>query len=143
MRRLGVAMALVASLGVFQAAAQELPPALKVDLVVPATLPDEHFPVTDLCVYLPEEAATITVAKYPLVAEAGSDRPLYMSIRPYVSTAFPLVERVNVAGDMSLTIPELGYETCFSFENQMYPREMQGVAQGYKYFAQVVHLEVR
>jgi hypothetical protein len=119
-------------------------PFLKVDLVVPADVTDDELNVrpTDLCVYLPEEATTMTVSRRPLVPEAGGSRPLWMTIRPYVTTAFPLVERANVMASMTLTIPELGYETCFSFENRVFPREAQ-VAQPYKYFAQVVSLEVR
>ena len=127
-----------------QAAAQESAPFLKVDLVVPADVTEDDRAImpTDLCVYLPLEATTVTVSRRPLVPEAGGDRPLWMSIRPYVSTAFPLVERANVMASMTLTIPELGYETCFSFENRVFPREAQ-VAQAYKYFAQVVSVEVR
>ncbi len=123
----------------------ESPPVLKVDLIVPAGLSDEGTAVTDLCVDLSAEATTITVSRRPFVSEAGSDRPLYMSIRPYVSTALPLVERAMLTGDMSMTIPELGAETCFSFENQVGRREVEahGMPQPYKYFAQVVHLEVR
>jgi hypothetical protein len=97
---------------------------------------------TDLCVYLPEQATTVSLSRRPLVPEAGGGRPLWMTIRPWVTTAFPLVERANVMGSMTLTIPELGYETCFSFENRVFPREAQ-VAHPYKHFAQVVSLEVR
>ena len=68
-----------------------------------------------------------------------------MSIRPYVSTALPIVERAMLTGDMSMTIPQLGSETFFSFENQVGRREVEahGRPQPYKYFEQVVHLEVR
>ena len=127
-----------------QVVAQESAPLLKVDLVVPADVTEDDRAVTptDLCVYLPPEATTVSVSRRPLVPEAGGDRPLWMTIRPYVSTAFPLVERANVIASMMLTIPELGHETCFSFENRVFPREAQ-VAQAYKYFAQVVSVEVR
>ncbi len=121
---------------------QEAPLALKMDLVVPATLADERRP-TSTCVYLPIEASTVKVSRRPLVAEAGGNRSVYMSIRPYTSTAYPYVERVNVSSDLSLTIPDIGAETCFEFENPMGAFESQGVAQSYKYFAQVVSLEVR
>lgn len=127
------------------AGAQEAGPLLKVDLVVPAdvTADDRGVRPTGLCAYLPQEATTVSVSRRPLVPEAGADRPLWMTITPYVTTAYPLVERANVGASMALTIPELGYETCFSFENWAYPREAEGVAQAYKYFAQIVSLEVR
>ena len=127
-----------------QTGAQEPVPFLKVDLVVPADVAENDNAVmpTDLCVYLPQEATAVTVSRRPLVPEAGGDRPLWMSIRPYVSTAAPIIDRANVLSSMTLTIPDLGYETCFSFENQVHPREAQ-VAQAYKHFAQVVSLEVR
>jgi hypothetical protein len=132
-------------LGWWQARAQEPVSFLRVDLVVPAdgTADDNAVRPTGMCVYLPEEAATVTVSRRPLVAEAGGGHPLWMTISPYASTAFPLIEKANVMGSMTLTIPELGYETCFSFENRVYPREAQEVAQAYKYFAQVVSIEVR
>jgi len=85
----------------------------------------------------------VKVSRSPFVAEAGTNRPLYMSIRPWVSTANPILERVNVTSDMTLTIPDLGAETCFEFENTMGAFEARGVAQSYKYFAQVVSIEVR
>ncbi|MDP8924629.1 MAG: hypothetical protein M3O34_17375 [Chloroflexota bacterium] len=124
-----------------RAEAQEPPPLLKLDLIVPAG--DERRIPTDLCVFLPEEASIVSATRRPLVPEAGSDRPLWMTIRPYVSTALPLVERVNIQESLTLTLPELGYETCFTFENGIAPREAQGVAQAYKYYAQVVSLEIR
>ena len=126
------------------AAAQETSPLMKVDLVVPATVDgDERLVGTDLCVFLPEEATTVTVSRRALVPEAGVDRPLWMTIQPYVSTAYPLLERANIQGTTTLTFPELGYETCFSFDNTIAQRQAQSVAQSYKYFAQIVTLEVR
>jgi len=135
--------ALVAILGYPAAVSgQEAPTVLRVDLIVPATFPDDRRP-TSTCVYLPAEASVVKVSRRPFVEEAKETRPLYMSIRPWVSTATPIVERVNITSDLVLTIPELGYETCFEFENTMGQFEAQGVAQSYKYFAQVVSLEVR
>jgi hypothetical protein len=144
---LGLAVALIAALvggaaGRERAAAQERPPFLKVDLVVPAWSGEHPIP-TDLCAFLPEEATTVSVARRPLVPEAGGDRPLWMTIRPYVSTASPLVERAYVADRLVITLPQLGYETCFTFENTISEGEAQGAAQAYKYFAQIVGLEVR
>src|SRR5215210_3134654 len=124
------------------AAAQDTGLMLKIDLIVPAGIaPDRDG--ANLCVYLPTEASTVTVSRTPFVAETGTGRPIYMSIRPYVSTASPILERMSITADMSLTLPELGAETCFSFENQVGAFEAQGVAQSYKYFAQIVHVEVR
>ena len=123
------------------ALAQDTGPMLKVDLVVPAGIaPDRGG--SDLCVYLPTEASIVTISRTPLIAEAGNSRPIFMSIRPYVSTASPIIERMSITADASLTLPELGAETCFTFENQVGAFEAQGVAQSYKYFAVVVHLEV-
>ena len=115
---------------------------MKVDLLVQAST-DDRAVGTTMCVFLPAEASTVTATRYPLVAEAGSDRPLWMTIQAYISTVPPLIERVNVRETLSLTIPELGSETCFSFENVVAPRQAQSVAQAYKYFAQVVSIEVR
>jgi len=102
--------------------AQETPPLLKVDLVVPANVGDEAGRPTDLCVFLPDDASTVKVSRRPLGSEAGGSRPLWMSIMPYISTADPYVEKVNVMGDTTLTIPELGAETCFTFANMVFPR---------------------
>ena len=141
---LAVAIALAALVEWRLAGAQESAPSLKGDLVVPAGViaRDPGLP-TELCVYLSDEATTVAVSRRPLVPEAGGDRPLWMTIRPYVSTAYPLVEKANVRERLTLTIPELGYETCFSFENRIFPREAESVPQAYKYFAQSVSLEVR
>jgi hypothetical protein len=122
----------------------ETAPILKVDLVVTASgYVNDDVSSTDLCVYLPMEASIVKVLRRPLVPETGSDRQLYMDIRPMVSTAFPLIERASIRGEMALTVPELGGETCFTFENRIFPREAQGVAQAYKHFAQIVSIEVR
>ena len=149
-----VLVALAALAGLFltgpfartDAMAQEAALLLKVDLVVPATLDgDTRQPYTDLCVFLPEEAATVTVARRALVQAAGDDRPLLMTIQPYASTANPLLERMEIpsATETTLALPELGYETCFSFANVVARQQAAGVAQSYKYFAQIVTLEVR
>ena len=126
------------------ASAQQTPPLMKVDLVVPAGVEGNERQVgTDLCVDLPEEAATLTVTRREFVPETGTDRPLWMTIRPYVSTAYPLVDRANVQGATTLTLPGLGHGTCFFFDYTITQSQAQSVAQSYKYFAQIVTLEVR
>ena len=97
-------------------------PSLKISLVVPASMSDDHAR-TDLCVYLPEQSTKLTVARHPLVPEAGLLGPLWMTIAPYVSTAHPYIERMNVIGAVGLSIPQLSHETLFSFENSIYPRQ--------------------
>ena len=149
-RRLSI---VVASVGLLLAVAADRPPALaqgappmlSVDLIVPAsgyvegtrTIPGE------LCAMLPAEASIVTVSRRALVPEAGTDRRLTMTITPFASTADPLVEKVNIRERRSVLLPELGGETCCSFENAVAPRQAQDVAQAYKYFAQIVTLEVR
>ena len=91
---------------------------------------------------LPEEASTVTVSRRAFVPDAGTDRQLTMTITPFVSTAFPLVEKVSIQDTLSLTLPQLGYEACFSFLNELAPREARA-AQAYKYYAQIVTIEVR
>jgi hypothetical protein len=60
-----------------------------------------------------------------------------MTVSPYISTAYPLVDKMSVDEPLSLTLPELGNETCFSFENAVSTREVwaAGRAQPYKVFA--------
>ncbi len=76
---------------------------------------------------------------------AGVNRRLVMTVQPYITTSYPIAENVSVGERLSLTLPELGYETCFSFENAVSTREVQaaGLAQPYKAFAQIVTIEVR
>jgi hypothetical protein len=142
----GLVAAMMAAAGPNSTArAQDAQPMMKVDFIVPAsgyvegtrTIPG------DLCVMLPEEATTVTVSRRAFVPEAGTDRPLRMTIRPYISTAYPLVENINIQEPVSLTLPGLGYETCFEFENSLSARQAQGVAQAYKYYAQIATIEVR
>jgi hypothetical protein len=126
--------------------AQDAPLLMNVELIVPATIDgDKQQAYTNLCVVLPDAATTVTVGRRALVPEAGVDRPLWMTIRPYASTAYPLLERTNIssATATTYTLPGLGDETCFFFENTVAQQQAASVAQSYKYFAQIVTLEVR
>jgi len=117
---------------------------MKVDFIATASgyIEGDRPQESSLCVMLPDEASTVTVTRRPFVPEAGTDRPLTMTVRPFVSTAFPLVEKVNILDTLSLTLPQLGGETCFSFMNALAPREVKA-AQPYKYYAQIMTIEVR
>lgn len=134
----------IAASGWVDVNAQETAPLLKADIIVSATgyLDDRIIP-TEFCAYLPEEASMVTISRRSLVPEVGITRPLTMSIMPYASTTRPLVDKANVDGTMTLSIPQLGFETCFTFENRISASEGQAVAQAYKYFAQIVSIEVR
>jgi hypothetical protein len=120
------------------AQAQDAPPLMKVDLIVIGGAERQQ-----LCVVLPADARTVTASRRPRVRAAGADHPLTMTIRPFASTADPLVEDAVIQDSLALTIPGLGGPTCFSFENAITAEQAAGVAQAYRYFSQGVVLEVR
>jgi hypothetical protein len=120
------------------AQAQDAPPLMKVDLIVMGGAEPQQ-----LCVVLPADARTVTASRRPRVRAAGADHPLTMTIRPFASTADPLVEDAVIQDSLALTIPGLGGPTCFSFENAITAEQAAGVAQAYRYFSQGVVLEVR
>ena len=126
------------------ARAQQPPPMMKLDLVVTAGIEeDARQTSTGFCAVLPDEATTLIVTRRAYVPETGTMRPLWMTVRPFVSTAYPLVDRANVQGVVTLFIPELGHGTCFHFDYTVPQAQAQGVAQSYKHFGQVVTIEVR
>lgn len=127
-----------------RATAQQTPPMMKIDLVVTAGIEeDARQTSTGFCAVLPDEATTLIVTRRAYVPETGTMRPLWMTVRPFVSTAYPLVDRANVQGAVTLFIPELGHGTCFHFDYTVPQAQAQGVAQFYKHFGQVVTIEVR
>jgi hypothetical protein len=118
------------------ALAQDVPPMMKVDLIVFAGTD------RDVCVELPAEATTVTVARRAYVPQNGTDRPFLMTIRPFASTAHALVENVSIREPLTLTFALLGGGTCFTFDNPLLTSEAN-VAQPYKAYAQVATIEVR
>ena len=124
--------------------AQETAPIMNVDFIVPASgyVAGSRSIESELCVMLPTEATSVTVTRRAFVPENGTDRPLTMSIRPYVSTAFPLAEKVSIRDTVTLELPDLGSETCFSFLNELAPSQAKQ-AQPYKSYAQIVTIQVR
>jgi hypothetical protein len=96
-----------------------------------------------VCVMLPDDTTAVTVSRRALVADAGVDRPLVMTIRPFASTAYALAEMPITETPSTLVTSGLGGPMCFSFENPVSARAADGVAQAYLYFAQVVTLQSR
>jgi hypothetical protein len=124
-------------------ARQDVAP-MQVDLIVPATgYADLPVRPETVCVVLPDDTTAVTVSRRALVAEAGVDRPLVMTIRPFASTAHALAEMPIAETPSTLVTTGLGGMTCFSFENLVSSRAADGVAQAYLYFAQVVTIQSR
>jgi hypothetical protein len=124
--------------------AQEAPPMMSVDFIVAASgyIAGEPPRPESLCVMLPDEASSVTLARRAFLPETGTDRPLTMSITPFVSTAHPLVLERELRDTVTLALPQLGGETCFTFRNELAPG--QGVGpQLYKRYAQIVTIQVR
>jgi hypothetical protein len=126
------------------ARAPAAPPLMNIDLIVPASVgAGQDVATQTTCMVLPPGASSLTVSRRALVPAAGDDRPLSMIARPYASTAHALAEVDDLRGTLTLALPGTGGETCFSFENGVTPERADGVAQAYKYFAQVVAIEAR
>jgi hypothetical protein len=132
------------SLTVGAVTAQEVPPMMNVDFIVMASgyVQGDRAREEMLCVTLPTEASSVSVTRRAFVPENGTDRPLTMTIRPFTTTAYPLVEQVSLRDTTTLTVSGLGGATCFSFLNELAPSQAKQ-AQPYKSYAQIVTIQVR
>ena len=126
------------------AAAQEAPVLLKVDLVVTGSFRNSNRGPTEVLLYLPDEATSVTISHRPLFPE-GDASPLVVTIYrwPFSVPLNPLVEDRSIDETTTLTIPELGSGTYFVIENPMTSDELLNIPNAMDRLSQVVTLEVR